>query len=83
MYELLTGSTPFDGSLPQLMLAHLEQRPARPTWLRANVPVELERIVMRALAKEPALRPTMTELARALHRLADVPNAGDTLRMAG
>jgi serine/threonine-protein kinase len=83
MYELLTGSTPFDGSLPQLMLAHLEQRPARPTWLRANVPVELERIVMRALAKEPALRPTMAELARALRRLADVPNAGDTLRMAG
>jgi len=83
MYELLTGSTPFDGSLPQLMLAHLEQRPARPTWLRANVPVELERLVMSALAKDPALRPTMAELARALHHLADVPSAGDTLRMAG
>jgi eukaryotic-like serine/threonine-protein kinase len=83
LYELLTGTVPFDGSLPQLMLAHLEQRPARPSWLREAVPVELERLVMHALAKEAALRPTMAELARALHRLADVPNAGDTLRMAG
>jgi serine/threonine-protein kinase len=83
MYELLTGSTPFDGSLPQLMLAHLEQRPARPSWLRGAVPLELERLVLRSLAKSAALRPTMSEIARTLHRLADVPNAGDTLRMAG
>jgi serine/threonine-protein kinase len=49
LYELVTGETPFDGSLPQLMLAHLEQRPARPTWLRSGVPVELERVIQRAL----------------------------------
>jgi hypothetical protein len=65
------------------MLAHLEQRPARPSGLRDAVPPELERLVLRSLAKAPALRPTMAELARALHQLADVPNAGDTLRMAG
>jgi serine/threonine protein kinase len=69
MYELLTGDVPFDGSLPQLMLAHVEQRPARPSWLRAGVPVDVERLVMRALAKAPAMRPTMVEMARALARL--------------
>ncbi|MEO6776132.1 MAG: protein kinase, partial [Kofleriaceae bacterium] len=71
MYELLTGDVPFDGSLPELMMAHVEQRPARPSWLRAAIPVDLERLVMRALAKAPEMRPTMAELARALGRLVD------------
>jgi serine/threonine protein kinase len=83
LYELLTGTEPFDGSLPQLMWAHFEQRPARPSWLRAGVSSELERIVLRALAKEPELRPTMRELARELAELAGMASAGDTLRMAG
>jgi serine/threonine protein kinase len=83
MYELLTGDVPFDGSLPELMLAHMDQRPARPSWLRSAIPVEVERLVMRALAKAPGMRPTMHEMSRALHRLADVALPTDTLRMAG
>ena len=62
LYELVTGSPPFAGSLPELMLAHLEQRPARPSWMRA-IPMELERLILRSLAKDPAQRPTMHELA--------------------
>jgi serine/threonine protein kinase len=83
LYELVTGDTPFAGSLPQLMVAHLEQRPARPSWLRANVPIELERLILRALAKQPAMRPTMAELAAALDDLADAASPADTMRMAG
>ncbi|MEO8551419.1 MAG: serine/threonine-protein kinase [Kofleriaceae bacterium] len=83
MYEMLTGKLPFDGSLPQLMMAHMEQRPARPSWLRSAVPAELERLVLRALGKAAGLRPTMAELARALVRLADQQRPSDTLRMAG
>jgi len=82
MYELLTGDVPFDGSLPQLMMAHTEQRPARPSWLRAAVPMELERLVLRALAKDPAMRPTMAEIARSLARLVDVREELP-LRLAG
>ena len=82
MYELLTGDVPFDGSLPQLMMAHTEQRPARPSWLRAAVPMELERLVLRALAKDPAMRPTMAEMARSLARLVDVREELP-LRLAG
>ncbi len=81
LYELVTGGTPFDGSLPQLMIAHLEQRPARPTWLRDGLPIELERVILRALAKDPAARPTMTEMAAELDELADALSAGATLRM--
>ena len=82
LYELLTGNAPFDGSLPQLMIAHLEQRPARPSWLRANLPGELERLVLRALAKLPADRPTMAELAATLDDFAEALSCSDTLRLA-
>jgi serine/threonine-protein kinase len=82
LYELVTGDPPFEGSLPKLMLAHLEQRPARPTWLRAGVPIELERVILRALAKDPALRPTMRELADELGDLADALSLSVTMPMA-
>jgi len=70
LYDLTTGLPPFDGSLPALMAAHLEQRPARPSWLVA-MPIELERLILRALAKAPEDRPAMAEIARELTRLAD------------
>src|SRR5512140_1151494 len=67
---LTTGIAPFDGSVPQLMTAHVEQRPARPTWL-AQMPPALERLILRGMAKQPADRPSMAVLARELHALAD------------
>jgi serine/threonine-protein kinase len=70
LYELTTGGQPFSGSLPALMLAHLEERPARPSWLR-TMPLALERIILRAMAKDPAMRPTMNEIACDLAELAD------------
>lgn len=70
LYELTTGAPPFDGSLPELMFAHMEQRPARPSWLR-SMPMELERIILRALAKDPAHRPSMHELATTLGDMMD------------
>lgn len=82
LYELLTGDSPFRGSLPEMMNAHFEQRPARLTWLRSGVPIELERLVMRALAKDPAMRPTMTELATELGDLAATLAATDTMPIA-
>ena len=80
LYDLTTGFPPFDGSLPELMLKHLEQRPARPSWL-AKLPLELERVILRALAKDPDLRPTMAELAHELATLADA--SSPELRAAG
>jgi serine/threonine protein kinase len=82
LYEMLTGEVPFDGSLPELMSAHLEKRPARLTWLRAGVPVELERLVLRALAKDPAMRPTMLEMAIDLGDLVEMMTADHTMPMA-
>jgi len=81
LYELTTGAPPFAGSLPELMIAHLEQRPARPSWLRA-MPIELERLILRALAKHADERPTMCELAYELAELA-AWNVVQDLRAAG
>jgi serine/threonine-protein kinase len=82
LYDLTTGSAPFDGSLPALMTAHLEQRPARPSWL-AQMPMELERIILRAMAKAPEDRPTMAEMARVLTQLADRFTSSTALAAAG
>ncbi len=83
LYDLITGLPPFDGSLPELMLKHLEQRPARPSWL-AKLPSDLERLILRALAKDPEHRQTMAELARDLTAMSDAYEAeAPELRAAG
>jgi serine/threonine-protein kinase len=69
LYNLITGVPPFDGSLPELMTAHLERRPVRPTHL-APIPAALERLILRAIAKQAANRPAMADLARELDALA-------------
>jgi hypothetical protein len=63
------------------MVGHLERRPPRPSWLRPGVPSTLERAILRALAKDPAVRPTMYELARELGDLATAMSS-DALRIA-
>jgi eukaryotic-like serine/threonine-protein kinase len=58
LYELLTGQGPFRWStLPELCAAILKDPPRPLRELRADVPEALEAVVMRCLAKEPALRP--------------------------
>lgn len=69
LYWIATGAPPFAGPLPQLMLSHSNLLPVRPADKRA-IPTELERIIMRALAKDPAMRPTMREMAKDLTALA-------------
>ena len=76
LYDLTTGHPPFDGSLPELMSAHLERRPSRPSWVRA-MPIELERLILRSLAKRAADRPAMHEVAAVLDGLADSQRAGE------
>jgi serine/threonine protein kinase len=82
LFEAIAGEPPFSGALAALMAHHLEARPPRPSWLRAEadrVPIELERVVLRALVKDPAQRPSMRELADELFAL----NARYGLRLAG
>ena len=68
LYELLTGRKPFVADHPaDLRKAILSQEPTPPKAIDANIPVELDRICMKLLAKEPGDRyATAADLAAAL-----------------
>ena len=57
LFELLTGEVPFTGDSPvEIAMKHLAEVPPTPSELRPDVPDDLDLVVVRALAKEPADR---------------------------
>jgi beta-lactam-binding protein with PASTA domain/tRNA A-37 threonylcarbamoyl transferase component Bud32 len=57
LYELLTGVVPFSGDTPvEIAMKHLSSPPEPPSVKRAEIPRELDLVVLRALAKDPADR---------------------------
>jgi len=57
LYHMVTGSYPFEGEHPSaVMYMIMNEAHERVTALRAGVPIELERIVDKALAKDPSER---------------------------
>ncbi|MFT3917261.1 MAG: serine/threonine-protein kinase [Anaeromyxobacteraceae bacterium] len=70
-FEMATGRLPFGGrSVTQLLLAHLQKAPPRPSEL-APVEASLERAILRALEKDPADR--FQDMASFAEALRDVP----------
>ena len=54
LYQLITGSLPFDADTPLgIVLKHINAPPAPPTDLNSILPPGVEAVVMRALAKDP------------------------------
>lgn len=80
MYEMFTGVLPFTSTDPVTLL--LQQRAGQikpPRALRAELPGDLEALILRTLDPEPAARPTTTEDVRR-HLLAlarQVPLSGE------
>jgi beta-lactam-binding protein with PASTA domain len=57
LFELLTGKVPFTGETPvEIAMKHLSQVPPAPSSIRSEIPHDLDLVVLRALAKEPADR---------------------------
>lgn len=57
MYEMLTGALPYQANTSEeLARLHQNARPIPPHTLNPAVPPELEKIVLKLLAKEPAAR---------------------------
>ncbi|MCH7680891.1 protein kinase, partial [candidate division KSB1 bacterium] len=57
LYEMVTGRQPFQGDYEQAVLYSIMNEDPEPiTGLRTGVPMELERIVNKALKKDPAER---------------------------
>ncbi len=73
LYELLTGQRPFTaGNMEAMIQMITEQPPAPPTSLRADLPKEIDAILLRAMAKSPAERyPTWTDFSLELSNLSD------------
>jgi serine/threonine-protein kinase len=71
-YEILSGSPPFvDGQAHRLVLAQIAQRPTPLSQGVPAIPVSLERVVMRCLAKSPDERPqTAGELVTAMEAVS-------------
>jgi streptogramin lyase len=54
LYECLSGAPPFDASSRlAIAWAHLEQEPPRATERRPELPASLDRVIAKAMAKEP------------------------------
>ncbi|HET9506625.1 MAG TPA: Stk1 family PASTA domain-containing Ser/Thr kinase [Gaiellaceae bacterium] len=72
LYELLTGTVPFTGETPvEIAMKHLSQTPQPPSALRPEVPRDLDYVVLRALAKDPAERyRTAEDMDSDLERIA-------------
>lgn len=60
LYQMLCGRTPFDdeetSDLVAIMYRHLHEAPLPPSQFRAEINPELEAVILRALAKDPAER---------------------------
>jgi serine/threonine-protein kinase len=79
-YFLLTGRPPFEDERPMMILmAHVNEQPLPPSKIQPDIPPDLERIIMRCLAKSPgdrydsakSLRTALSECADAGHWTRD------------
>jgi serine/threonine-protein kinase len=67
-YYLTTGRPPFPGDQPiKVLFAHANQSVVPPSAHRPEIPADLEQVILRCLAKDPADRfPTAAALQEAL-----------------
>jgi serine/threonine-protein kinase len=86
LYELLTGKLPFQGdSQYSLMTAHLNEEPAAPITMRADLPPALNEIILMAMAKDPAQRFQSADAFRAALKsvpVSSLPGSGTTVTHA-
>jgi hypothetical protein len=85
LFELTTGTTPFDGSSFEILLAHLTHPAPRPGDRLANVPAVIDRLVGQLMQKRPDDRPATADAVVALidDALAELARSGSRRARAG
>src|SRR6266849_2186472 len=75
LYQMLTGSVPFDGeSDGKICLHHWETQPMAPSLLTPSLPRPLERVILRALEKDTRHRyQTIEEVLHAFQEALEAP----------
>lgn len=74
VYEWLCGSRPFTGSYAEIAMQHMRAAPPSLREKLPDLPPAIERVVMKALAKDPQQRfESITDFAAALEQAAQPP----------
>ena len=76
MYEMVTGRVPFDADTPvSVALKHMQEEPEEPIKVNPNVPIAVNKIIMKALQKDTNLRyQTASEMLVDLKRALKNPD---------
>ena len=76
LYEMVTGKVPFDADTPvSVALKHMQEEPVPPIDENPNLPEALNRIILKALKKDPMLRyQSATELLQDLRTALKNPS---------
>ncbi len=76
-YEMVTGRTPYQADTPiAIMMKHINEPLPRPRVFIADLPDQVERILFKALSKDPEQRyQSMGEFAQALESLTQIDQA--------
>ena len=74
VYQLLTGSLPFQGRQEQVMYQHLHVEPKPPSTANPRISAYVDTIILRALAKKPEERfATISAFANAFQQALSLP----------
>ena len=74
-YELLAGRVPFDAdNVAELISSHLLAPPPRPQQFNPNLAPELDELLFQMIAKDPAQRPTLAHVRRAISQSLSRPS---------
>ena len=76
MYEMVTGRVPFDADTPvSVALKHMQEEPVPPIEVNTHLPEAVNKIILKALKKDPMLRyQTSTELLQDLRTALKNPS---------
>ena len=76
MYEMLTGKVPFDADTPvSVALKQVQEEPVDPIKYNSNIPISVNRIILKAMQKDPNLRyQNATEMLKDLSLALKKPN---------
>lgn len=82
-YHMLGGRPPFIGDITQLIAQKLMQSPASLRSLRSDLPTEVDKVILHALARDPAERPPtatdwLEELETAYGKSSGTPELTDS-----
>lgn len=78
MYEMLTGKVPFDADTPvSVALKHMQEEPIPPIDVNSNIPLAVNKIILKAMQKDINLRySSATEMLRDLNLALKNPDGG-------